>query len=37
MRAMGAGLIGLIGHADKVYAVYEMLKIAAKASGYDLP
>jgi hypothetical protein len=37
VRAMGAGLIGLIGHADKVYAVYEILKVAAKASGYELP
>ena len=37
LRSVGAGLVGLIRHADKVYAVYEILKAAARASGYDLP
>ena len=37
LRAMGAGLVALIRHADKVYAAYEILKAAARASGYELP
>jgi hypothetical protein len=37
LRTVAGGLVGLIRHADKVYAVYEMVKAAAKGSGYDLP
>jgi hypothetical protein len=37
LRAMGGGVVGLIKHVDKVYAAYEVLKVAAKAGGFDLP
>jgi hypothetical protein len=37
LRSVANTLVGLIGHADKVYAVYEILKAVAKANGYDLP
>ncbi len=37
LRSVANTLVGLTGHADKVYAVYEILRTAAKASGYDLP
>jgi hypothetical protein len=37
LRTMAGGLVGLIGHADKVYAVYEIFKTAARAGGYELP
>jgi hypothetical protein len=37
LRTLAGGLVGLIGHADKVFAVYEILKTAAGAAGYELP
>ena len=37
LRTVAGGLVGLIGHADKVYALYEILKTATRASGYELP
>lgn len=37
LRTMAGGLVGLISRADKVYAVYEILKTAARAGGYELP
>jgi hypothetical protein len=37
LGTIAGGLVALIVHADKVYAAYEILRTAARASGYELP